>query len=308
MISRKKLLGLIDDFLKEIKEKDATIEAIVVSDKDGMFYNQHFVDRKARNIYSHTKSFTSLLLGVAIDENKINLNDSLVNYLKNDINKEQFEKFKEIKIIDVATMTSGFNTALLMEDERRKGLAYPDYLQYIFSHELLKKPGSHFCYSNGDTYLLGRAIESAYGRTLLDLGYEKIFKPLDIGLPLWEFDPQGHTFPSSGLFLSIEDMNKLGVLILNEGEYNGQRIVSKKYIDLLYSTKVDNQGWGWGEYSLQIWHTPQGEGIRADGAHGQYTFIHPKYGFAISMQRKEDGKQDIIAKAFCDSVLNKISI
>ena len=62
----------------------------------------------------------------------------------------------------------------------------------------------------------------------------------------------------------------------------------------------------WGDYSFQFWMTPEGDGYRADGAFGQYTFIWPKYDLALSIQRPEDDKNGVMLEILKEEVLSKL--
>ena len=303
-MEHEKLIQLIENFFKRLEEENVHIEACCASDSNGLFYTHHFVEAKPRNIYSHTKSFTSLMLGIALDENLVSLDDHVVDYFKDELTEEQYKKFYSMLLIHPTTMRSGFDEMLLMGGGREHLV---DYLQFIFSQPQKKQPGERFLYSNADTYLLSRVLEKVFKKSLKEEAFDRVFSKMDIKMPVWEEDKLGHTFGASGLQLTVEDMNKLGILVLRRGEYNGERIVSQKFIDMLYETSVDVEDRGWGNYSLQFWHTPEGNGIRADGAYGQITFIYPQRDIALSIQRSEDEdlgkvleliKKEILLKLF----------
>ena len=297
------LINLIQNFFKRLEEENVHIESLVVSDSNGLFFSHHFIDKGPRNIYSHSKSFVSLLFGIALEEGLLSLEDHVVDYFKDELSNEQYQKYYPMLLKHPLTMRSGFDESLLMMNDR---LELSSYFDYLFSHDLKRNPEERFVYSNGDTYIICRVLEKVYKRKVLDVVYEKILSKLGIEYPVWEEDKQGHTFGASGLELTIEDMNKLGILVLNKGTYKGQKIISEEYIDLLYKTDVPTDGWGWGNYSLQFWHTPQGNGIRADGAFGQYTFIYPKLDIALSIQRSEDDEQPKVVDLIINEILLKL--
>ena len=302
-MKHEQLLQLIQNFFRRLKEENVHIEALAASDSKGLYFVHHFVEKKARNIYSHSKSFTSIMLGIALDNNLLSLDDHVVDYFKEELTEEQYKKFYPMLIIHPLTMRSGFDEMLLMDGGRER---LTDYLQFIFSQPWKKKPGERFLYSNADTYIVARILEKVFKNKLNDEAFKRIFSKMDIEMPYWEEDKQGHTFGASGLQLTIEDMNKLGILVLNRGTYNGKRIVSEKYIDMLYETSVEVEDRGWGNYSLQLWHTPEGNGIRADGAYGQLTFIYPQHDIALSIQRSEDNDLGKVLELIKEEILRKL--
>ena len=75
------------NFKKRIEEHEGLVEAICLSNKDGVIWKEQYFPRTNRNIYSHSKSFTSLMVGIAIDENKLSLDTRLVDVFKDEINE-----------------------------------------------------------------------------------------------------------------------------------------------------------------------------------------------------------------------------
>ena len=298
------MLELIRNFKIKIEEKNLLVEAIAVSTSKGLLFKEQYIPRTVRNIYSHSKSFTSLMVGIAIDEGKLTLDTRLMDVFKDEVDEETYSRLYEIKVQDLLNMSSGFGEAYLMGSERVKGIGYPDYLKFLFSRELKYQPGSEFCYSNGDTYLLGRIVAKVYNRNFTQLCYEKIFIPLEIGLPMWGVDPNGYCIAASELCLSVEDMNKLGILFINKGMYKGKRIVSEEYVNMCSKGQIKTKGWG--DYSNQFWMIPEGDGYRADGAYGQLTLIWPKYDLILSIQRPEDNRLEECLKILKEEILSKI--
>lgn len=297
---------LIENFIKRIEKEHNLIEAVCYSNSEGIVCCKHYIPRLTRNIYSHSKSFTSTMVGIAIDEGKLDLETRLVDVFKDEIDEETYNRLYEIKVIHLLTMSSGFDEAFLMSGEREKGIGYPDYLKFLFSRELKQKPGSKFCYSNGDTYLLGRIVSKIYNCDFRNLCYEKIFLPLEIGYPDWTADPQGYCHAATGLQLNIENMNKLGILFLNKGVYKGKRIVSEKFVEIATKQSiVDPNSW-WGNYGFQWWMVPEGNGYRADGMFGQITIVWPNHDAVLSFQRPDDERMDVVKRILDEEILSKI--
>ena len=291
-------------FKERLKKEHNIVEAICLSNKDGIIFKEQFIPRNYRNIYSHSKSFTSLMVGIAIDEGKITYDTRLVDVFKDEIDEETYNRLYKIKVKHLLNMSSGFNKPLLFGNQRRVGQGYPDCLKFMLSQELEYEPGEKFLYSNGDTYLLGRIVSKVYNETFLKLCCDKIFLPLEIGIPTWGVDQNGYCICASELYLSIEEMNKLGILFLNEGVYKGKRIVSKEYVEMCSKEQIKTDGWG--HYSNQFWMTPEGNGYRADGAYGQITFIWPSLNLTFSVQRLEDTRLDEFLKLLKEEVLNNL--
>ena len=102
------MLERVKRFVEIVKEEDLKIEAILLSNVDNILFEHHLVPNHKRNIYSHSKSFTSAMVGIALYEKKISLDDHLVDYIKDEISEEEKEyksKRKQIqeKLIKFAT-------------------------------------------------------------------------------------------------------------------------------------------------------------------------------------------------------------
>jgi CubicO group peptidase (beta-lactamase class C family) len=102
----------------------------------------------------------------------------------------------------------------------------------------------------------------------------------------------GHPCGGGGMCLTLDDMAKLGQLYLNEGVWNGKKIVSLDWIKQATSKQIDtpvqdDNDWLCG-YGYQFWLSPYSNAYRADGAHGQVTTVLPAAQLVVSIQCPED--------------------
>ena len=292
------------NFKKRIEEEPLLVESLCLSNSNGVIWKEQYVPRTVRNIYSHSKSFTSLMVGIAIDEGKLSYDTKLVDVFKEEIDEETYHRLSKITVKHLLMMASGFGKGYLFGDQKRAGMGYPDYLKFMLERELIDEPGSKFTYSNGDTYLVSRMVSKVYNKSFKQLCYEKIFIPLEIGLPIWGCDPNGYCTAASELCLSCEEMNRLGVLFLNKGIYKGRRVVSSEYVELCSKPQIKTDGWG--DYSFQFWMVPEVDGYRADGAYGQLTIIFPKEGYVLSFPRPEDERLPRVIEILKEEIFDKI--
>ena len=138
-----------------------------------------------------------------------------------------------------------------------------------------------------------RMLEKAVGMTLCSYLYERLFRPLEMGLPVWDCDPEGSTFGASGLRLTATQMIKLGCLFLGGGVWKEERLVDEAWIKEATKKQIETfdpgDSWSCG-YGYQWWMSPYPDSYRADGAYGQITTVLPKSGFVVSIQCPEHGK------------------
>lgn len=296
----------IKKFIEFMEKDNPGIEAVAYGDKDKVLLEHHFVKLQSRNIYSHTKSFMSTAVGIALEEGALTLEDPLVKYFPEKVPDVHQKWLREIRLRHLLTMSSGFGKPYLMIDGRRQGEGFPDYLEYMLSRPVLKKPGTEFDYSTADSHLAGLMLSKAVGKNLGVYLYEKLFRPLEIGYPVWECDPQGNPNGGSGLHLSITDMMKLGQLYLADGVWKGERLLSSLWIKEATRKQIETNGgdsWNCG-YGYQFWMMPQRYAYRADGAYGQITVVLPEQGYVVAVQCSEYGDFERVKQALNEIVLD----
>lgn len=299
-----------EDFCRDVTEKNLMIEGIAIADEKNILLERHFVTDKPRDIYSNTKSFMSTAVGMAIGEGKLTLEAHLSDLLGDALSEEARERLYPIQLKHLLTMTSGFGDAYLMMKERRAGVGVPDYLAYMADLPLKEEPGKRFCYSTADSILAGMMVERVVGKSLAVYLYDHLFKPLEIGFPIWETSPCGHTVGGSGLQLKLGDMIKLGQLYLADGMWKGERLLDSAWIAQATRKQVETEKdsediWRCG-YGYQFWMSPYPDSYRADGSFGQITTVLPKAGLVVAIQCPEDGCFENVKTELHELVLSQL--
>lgn len=177
------------DFVTQVQADKLGVEAIAVADEQQLLFEHHFVPGFARNIYSHTKSFTSTAVGFAISEGLLSLDDRPAACFPESLPADVDPAWDSVTLRDCLMMSSGVGQPLLMMNQRWAGEGFPDYLKYLFAHPLLRAPGTQHCYNNGDTYLCGRMVEKATGKTLIAYLFEKCSRPWKWDIPPGKWTP-----------------------------------------------------------------------------------------------------------------------
>lgn len=299
---------IFNDFIRYAQDQRLCMEGIAIADGQRVLMQHRFTPDLPRNIYSHTKSYTATAVGMAVSEGRLSLDDRLVDFFPEHLPADAPAALGDIALRHLLTMSSGFGHAYLMTDDRRAGVGMPDYIGYLLSRPVKRRPGEAFCYSNGDTYLAGCMAEKALGTNLRLFLYERLFSRMDQGMPVWECDPQGRAFGASGLQMRLTDMLKLGQLYLNGGKWQGERLLDaawtreagKKQIDTPAGASPDP--WRCG-YGYQFWCLPFPGSFRADGAYGQISAVLPEKGLVVAVQCPESGNFERVKRALHERVL-----
>lgn len=292
------LIEFMDDLLNEI---DHRIHGILIVKEDKLVFEEYFsgyafyhgaltdFNRETKhNLASVTKSFTSALIGLAIDYSFIqNVNQKVFSFFPeyNDLNDEKKNK---ITLKHLLTMSSGleWDESTYPYTDTRNDVAQlwhqNDPIRYVLSKSMVSEPGTQFLYNSGTTNVLGEVIRRTTGLRADDFADQYLFNPLGIIDSSWEELPKNVCFTSGDLKLRPRDMAKLGDLYLHGGIWQGQQIISKWWID--ESTKsfisAAPQWLNW-EYGYQWWlntyefNSQQIEFICAQGWGGQKIFIFP---------------------------------
>jgi CubicO group peptidase (beta-lactamase class C family) len=209
--------------LKAKAEAEATDAVVIV--KDGRLIADWDFGKKRGPIHamSATKSVVSLAIGRLIDEGKIKSLDQPVSDFYPEWRQGRKQK---ITIRHLLNHTSG------LEDKPRSQEinASPDFVQFALVADVVADPGTRFFYSNKATNLLAGVVLRASGRPLdLFVGRE-IFAPLGITEFGWSKDPAGNPQGMAGLEIHAIDLAKIGQLMLDQGMWRGQRVVSRDWV------------------------------------------------------------------------------
>jgi CubicO group peptidase (beta-lactamase class C family) len=269
----------------EMKKVEGAISLIVcrkgtIVAEEYYYYNDYGPD-SIKNIMSVTKTFTGVLVGLAIEKGFIqSVNDPISKYLTGIVTFPDDIK-AGITIDQLLKMSfghawNGTSTSSLFEE---CFFDSKDNLQYIINLPLVNTPGAVFNYSDGASHLLSAIITEASGTNTLDFAREYLFDPLGITELTWDTDDRGYPLGAAYLRIKPADMVKFGNLILKKGKYDGMQIVPESWINTMTTTKIStNNNVLYGpEYGYQIW-LGNSSGYRyfmAMGWGGQFIFIVP---------------------------------
>ena len=261
--------------------------------------------------HSMAKSFTSALVGIAIDKGLIKgVDERICQYYDEwDCNAEDDVRSR-ISIRHAMTLTTGlewhedWSTWDPTTNDALKMGASGYFVRYMSERVGLHEPGQKFTYSTGDPMLLSRVIQRATGMTAFAFAKENLFKPLNIADVHWDRDRNGYTATAWGLYTTVRDYAKFGYLYLNRGRWRDEQIVSEGWVEK--STRTDPSVKMWRAYGY-LWHVNlpyrlewsrspvpldsiPSDGYMAAGVLGQYIVIIPSKDLVIVRVANESGE------------------
>ncbi|HAF29672.1 MAG TPA: hypothetical protein DCG75_11560 [Bacteroidales bacterium] len=186
---------------------------------------------------SISKSVTSVIFGIAVKEGYFpDLNKKIIDYFPEYTDILTGEK-ANVTIHHLLTMTCGIawdESTYPIGDPRNditQLFASEDPIYFILSRPLVSSPGTIFSYSSGATNVIGAIIEKETGMGFLDYANQKLFDPLRSEGGAWSAYSNGQIHASGGLKFKARELTKIGLLFLNDGMWEGNRIITSDWIN-----------------------------------------------------------------------------
>jgi len=202
------------DALLAMREQNVQIHSLLMIRNgyvvaDATFYP--YDGQTVHNVASVTKSVMTTLIGIAVDQGILNLDDKMVSFFPNRSIANPDERKDEITVRHLASMSSGLNcTAEADELTLQEMESSSDYVQFVLDRKAAWAPGEHFVYCSPAIHLLSPILQQATGTTALDFARQYLFEPLGIQEAMWLRDPQGYYDGWSNLSLVPHEMAKVG--------------------------------------------------------------------------------------------------
>jgi len=253
---------------EEVEARFSSVNGLLVVKNGYLVFERYyngFDEDDVHLLFSVTKSFTSALIGIAIDKGYIKgveqkVLDFFPEFPANDALKRQ------LTVKHLLTMTSGFQWRggrrgyEPIDRVRRQ----KDWVAFILSLPIRERMIGRFQYNSTSSHLLSAIVTRATGKCAREFANEHLFRPIGIDEILpdtqntfdengvfkdktigWPSDPQGHSLGGWGLALKPHDMARFGFLYLNGGEWDGRQIVSRQWIEESVTPHVLDYGYQW---------------------------------------------------------------
>ena len=266
-------------------------------------------------LFSLSKSFASTAVGLAVGEGLISVDDPVVSFFPDKLPAEVSPNLAAMKIKHLLCMSTGHDVdttgflsgvwAAIMQlptagdavagtgDPLPRDLAEGDWVAEFLARPVEHEPGTWFVYNTAATYMLSAIVTKLTGQRLLDYLRPRLFDPLGIEDPFWETDPRRIDVGGSGLHARTEDIARFGQLYLQQGMWQGQRLLPEAWIAEATGPHSDNRNtqtnpdWTVG-YGYQFWRCRH-DCYRGDGAFGQFCIVMPEHDAVLVMT---DGTRD----------------
>ena len=266
----------INKFLNSADEHE--MHSLIIAQSGKVIYEYFWEPYRANarhQLFSLSKSFTSIALGMLIDEGRANVDMKLSEIFVKEFEEhkpEISENMRKTTLKNLLTMASGMDYEAWASKEGESAIV--SFLTGKFADE----PGQTFRYSSIATYICSAALTRITGESLVDFLKPRLFEPLGCENYFWSYyEADGANAGGFGLSAPTETIAKFGVLLANGGEWKGKRLVSKEYISEATKKQISNgdgdHDWSNG-YGYQFWICKKSGVYRGDGMFGQYMVIN----------------------------------
>jgi CubicO group peptidase (beta-lactamase class C family) len=210
------------------------------------YFNEGSLEQKAQ-VQSVTKSYTSALVGIALDQGCLtSVDQKMLDFFPELAGQVSDPRKLQITIRDMLQMRSGYPWEET-DPALWEGLLSGDYLPLIEDFPLVSDPGTDFNYSGITSHLLGVIVARACDTDLKSFGQAYLFSAMDAEVgDDWIQDREGYYIGLAGIHSTARDMAKFGSLYLNNGEYDGRPVMSADWVtDSLqrYTEGLNISGW-----------------------------------------------------------------
>lgn len=218
-----------------IKGTYPAIHSVLIQQSGQLLYENYFGGYTADSLHdirSAFKSVTSLLAGIALDKGYIqSLDVPLLSFFP-DYEPADLRQHN-ISLRHLIQMRAGFRAEEFygIGPDAEDGMWESDnWLKYSLALAMKDDPGLNFSYNSCEPMLLGAAISKAANQSIMDFSKEYLFNPLGITDYRWTISPEGYGMTAGSFFMKPRDMIKLGELVLREGAWGEELLISSPWI------------------------------------------------------------------------------
>ena len=243
-----------------------------------------------QNTYSVSKVYCVTAIGMLYDEGKINpMQDTIGDIFKEEIKAYGIDenKWKNVTVHDVLRHRAGYTEGGLLDIDADPGLMneHNDFLKVVLNYKLSTyerdKPIEEFGnianrkYTDAAYYLISRVVSKISGQKLDAYLKTRLFDVAGYSNYRTTVCPQGYPIGATQFYFKPDDMVKLGRIYVNGGTYNGKRIISQEWVNIVIKYS----------YELASGYNGYGKG----GMRGQYLYVNFEHNIAVAWLSETDG-------------------
>jgi len=252
--------SIVKRYIELLERRGIPMHSVLMMKGDKLFCECYFAPYNkdgVHRMYSQTKSFVSVAIGLLIEEGKLSLDDRIAELFPEKVDKELPAGLREQTVRHMLTMsTVGYGESWFgNEDKDRTHLYFNCY------RNMNRYPNTLWEYDSQGSQVLSNLVEKLSGMSLFDYLYTKIFTHLGTFKTATVLKtPNGDSWGDSAMLCTPRDIMSFARFVMNYGVWNGKRIMNEEYLKEATSKIVDNRegprtmAFHHG-YGYQIWRT-----------------------------------------------------
>ena len=240
------------------------INSILIFHAKKLLYEHYFngfTKDSLHDVRSSFKSVTSLLTGIAIDIGFIkDLNQKVYGFFPEFTTIANYDDWKKVMTIkNLLEMESGFDCEEFNDgkDCEAEMVNTKDWVKFSLDLPMKGPPGMVWAYTSCNPIIIGGILSHVAKMSIMEFAKKYLFDPMGITDYRWTIDSVGQATTAGSFFMKPEDMIKLGELVLQNGVWNGKRIVSEKWLKESTGAKIPIPDFSFVKFSRSAIAIPQ---------------------------------------------------
>ena len=226
-------------------------------------------------MYSVSKSFVSLAVGMMIDEGKLTLDDRIADYFPDKLPENLHPWLAASTVRNLLTMSTAHSRTSYTRDD-------PDWVWTFFNKTPSHPPGTIFSYDTAATVVLTATVERLAGMPFLDYMRPRFLDRIGFSADAWCVrTPEGVSWGGSGVICTLRDLARVSLTCMNGGTWGEERVLPEEYVSAATAMQIDNAIRGNHGYGYQIWRDRE-NGFSFRGMGSQYAICFPDREFLFT--------------------------
>ncbi|MGI6173688.1 MAG: serine hydrolase domain-containing protein [Christensenellales bacterium] len=238
-------------------------------------FNEYFLHR----LYSCSKSFVSIAVGLLIGEGKLHLDDKVISFFPEELPDAVHPYLEMTTVRDLLRMATSHNENAYTNRDA-------NWVRTFLHRTTEHVPGTVFSYDTAGTVMLNAIVEKLSGQELVEYLRPRLFDPIGVSKDAWCVGrPEGGAWGGSGMMLTTRDFARVANIVMHMGRHEGRQLIPEAYLREATTKQIDTrtareepetqQGYGY-----QFWIT-RNDGFAFLGMGTQVAICLPKKDFLL---------------------------
>ena len=301
----------VQKFIEFLEKNQLSTHDVILSRGNEIFFEKYwapFHPDFLHRMYSVSKSFVSLAVGFLEQEGRLDLDAPVTQYFPDELEKQTDENFRNTTIRHMLMMSTakpgqGWFTART-----------EDRVRFYFENDTpwSRPSGTIFEYDSTGSFVLAALVERITGMKFMDYLREKLFDKIGVSKEAHcLICPGGHSWGDSAVLCTPRDLWHVARFVLNKGQWNGEQILNREYLELATSRQIDNNNWQTVDYNTQgygyqFWMT-YNNSFSFNGMGGQFAVCVPDKDIILIINGDNQGKEianKLVYDSFFELIVN----